>query len=81
MYAIRSYYEQVDLIIDGGYRGEEPTTVIDFSEDEPTVLRVGAGDPSPLQYARLPRPAATTHFRPHRPSAMRPTFRNSYNFV
>jgi len=41
--------KQVDLIIDGGYRGEEPTTVIDFSEDEPTVLRVGAGDPSPFE--------------------------------
>ncbi len=41
--------KQVDLIIDGGHRGEEPTTVIDFSDDEPKVLRLGAGDPSPFE--------------------------------
>lgn len=39
----------VDLIIDGGCRGEEPTTVIDFSADEPRVLRLGAGDPRPFE--------------------------------
>lgn len=36
----------VDLIIHGGYLGETPTTVVDFSEGEPEVLRVGEGDPS-----------------------------------
>ncbi|EAS43299.1 threonylcarbamoyl-AMP synthase [Photobacterium profundum] len=38
----------VDLIMNGGYLGEQPTTVIDFSNDEMEVLRVGAGDPTPF---------------------------------
>ncbi|MBC3758871.1 threonylcarbamoyl-AMP synthase [Hyunsoonleella sp. SJ7] len=33
----------VDLVIDGGYGGNEPSTVIDLSEDEPVVLREGKG--------------------------------------
>lgn len=40
---------QVDLIINGGYLGENPTTVIDFSEDDITILRVGEGDPTPFR--------------------------------
>jgi tRNA threonylcarbamoyl adenosine modification protein (Sua5/YciO/YrdC/YwlC family) len=36
----------VDLIIDGGYCGYEPTSVIDLNEDPPRVLRVGKGDVS-----------------------------------
>ena len=39
----------VDLIIDGGTQGAQPTTVIDFSDDEPKVVRVGAGDPTPFE--------------------------------
>jgi tRNA threonylcarbamoyl adenosine modification protein (Sua5/YciO/YrdC/YwlC family) len=39
---------QVDLIIHGGYLGEHPTTVIDFSNDDIEILRVGEGDPSPF---------------------------------
>ena len=39
----------VDLIMNGGYLGEQPTTVIDFSDDEMKVLRVGTGDPSPFE--------------------------------
>lgn len=38
--------KHVDLIIHGGYLGESPTTVVDFSEGEPEVIRVGEGDPS-----------------------------------
>lgn len=38
--------KQVDLIIHGGYLGETPTTVVDYSEGEPEVLRVGEGDAS-----------------------------------
>jgi len=34
----------VDLIIDGGYCGYEPTSVIDLHEDPPQVARVGKGD-------------------------------------
>jgi tRNA threonylcarbamoyl adenosine modification protein (Sua5/YciO/YrdC/YwlC family) len=40
---------QVDLIIHGGYLGEHPTTVIDFSNDDIEVIRIGEGDPSPFQ--------------------------------
>ncbi len=35
---------QVDLIVDGGFCGMEPTSVIDLSDEEPEVLRRGAGD-------------------------------------
>ncbi len=35
---------QVDLIIDGGACGIEPTTVIDLSESEPILIRQGKGD-------------------------------------
>jgi len=33
----------VDIVIDGGYGGNEASTVIDFSEGEPIVLREGKG--------------------------------------
>jgi len=33
----------VDLVIDGGYGGNEASTVIDFSDDEPVVVREGKG--------------------------------------
>ncbi len=39
----------VDAILNGGYLGEQPTTVIDFSDDEIVVARSGAGDPTPFE--------------------------------
>ncbi|MGV6809059.1 MAG: L-threonylcarbamoyladenylate synthase [bacterium] len=46
-YQIRLAWEKhVDLIIDGGYSGHEPTTVVDLMADTPTVLRQGKGDVS-----------------------------------
>jgi tRNA threonylcarbamoyl adenosine modification protein (Sua5/YciO/YrdC/YwlC family) len=36
----------VDAVIDVGECGAVPTTVIDFSQAEPEILRRGAGDPS-----------------------------------
>jgi tRNA threonylcarbamoyl adenosine modification protein (Sua5/YciO/YrdC/YwlC family) len=39
----------VDAVIDSGECGLEPTTVIDFSEGHPMVVRVGAGDPAPFE--------------------------------
>jgi tRNA threonylcarbamoyl adenosine modification protein (Sua5/YciO/YrdC/YwlC family) len=36
----------VDAVIDSGDCGTEPTTVIDFSQDEPEILRRGAGSTS-----------------------------------
>jgi len=42
--AIREAFELgVDLILDGGHAGIEPTTVIDLNSDPPTVVREGAG--------------------------------------
>lgn len=35
---------RVDLIIDGGYCGLEPTTVIDLTGDSPVLIREGRGD-------------------------------------
>ena len=35
---------QVDAIIDGGYCGLEPTTVVDMTGDEPQMTRQGMGD-------------------------------------
>ena len=34
----------VDMVIDGGYGGNEPSTIIDFSEEEPKVIRKGKGN-------------------------------------
>lgn len=49
-YEIRDRLSQVvDLIIDGGYLGEQPTTVVDFSAENPEVVRYGAGDPTPFE--------------------------------
>ncbi len=33
-------------VIDGGNLGEQPTTVVDFSDETPVVVRRGTGDPS-----------------------------------
>jgi tRNA threonylcarbamoyl adenosine modification protein (Sua5/YciO/YrdC/YwlC family) len=35
----------VDAVLDSGDCGTEPTTVVDFSEGEPEIVRRGAGDP------------------------------------
>ena len=44
---IRARLEHVvDLIIDGGSCGIRPTTVIDLSEADPILVRVGKGDPA-----------------------------------
>src|SRR3954453_10999188 len=39
---------QIDAVIEGE-AGTDPTTVIDFSEDVPEVVRVGSGDPTPFE--------------------------------
>jgi len=41
--------KQVDLVIDGGFGQAEPTTVIEFIDDIPEVMRVGLGDPSDFE--------------------------------
>lgn len=40
---------QVDLIINGGYLSESPTTVIDLSDDDVVIVREGTGDLTPFQ--------------------------------
>lgn len=44
-YDIRQTLEHdVDLVIDGGYCGMEPTTVVDLVDDVPVIVREGKGD-------------------------------------
>ena len=37
------WHKLVDMVIDGGFGGNEPSTIIDLSADEPVVLREGKG--------------------------------------
>ena len=39
----------VDAVLDSGDCGMDPTTVVDLSDGEPIVLRVGAGDATPFE--------------------------------
>jgi len=41
--------KEVELVIDGGYGGLRPTTLIDFVEGEPRILRQGKGDIAPFE--------------------------------
>ncbi|HGJ5862764.1 MAG TPA: L-threonylcarbamoyladenylate synthase [Arsenophonus nasoniae] len=41
--------EQVDLIINGGYLSEKPTTVVDLTESTPNIIRVGMGSLTPFE--------------------------------
>lgn len=48
-YDIRDRLEHhVDLVIDGGYCGLEPTTVVDLRDGTPVILREGAGSVAAL---------------------------------
>ncbi|MEI7064944.1 L-threonylcarbamoyladenylate synthase [Dickeya chrysanthemi] len=38
----------VDLVIHGGFLGQQPTTVIDLTESVPVVVREGTGDVTPF---------------------------------
>ena len=40
---------QIDLVIDGGNCGYEPTTVVDLTGDYPVIVREGKGDPTPFR--------------------------------
>lgn len=49
-YDIRATLEhEVDLVIDGGYCGLEPSTVVDLADETPVVLRAGKGDTAPFE--------------------------------
>ena len=40
---LEKWDDLVDLVIDGGYGDNEPSTVIDLSEGEPVIVRAGKG--------------------------------------
>tara|TARA_B100001540_G_scaffold310409_1_gene328137 strand:- start:3030 stop:3653 length:624 start_codon:yes stop_codon:yes gene_type:complete len=49
-YEIRELLEhEVDLVIDGGWCGMEPTTVVDLVDEVPLILRAGKGDTAPFE--------------------------------
>ncbi len=49
-YEIREMLEhEVDLVIDGGFCGFEPTTVVNLVDENPIVVREGKGDPKPFR--------------------------------
>jgi len=39
------WQNRVDVIVDGGYGGNIPSTVIDLTGDEPILIREGKGSP------------------------------------
>jgi len=43
---------EVELVIDGGFCGLEPTTVVDMAQEPPLVLRQGKGDASRFDQGR-----------------------------
>lgn len=45
---LKTLGNRVDLIIDGGVLGQQPTTVVDLTGTEPKILRTGAGDITPF---------------------------------
>ncbi|WP_166963340.1 L-threonylcarbamoyladenylate synthase [Yeosuana marina] len=40
---LEKWDDLVDLVIDGGYGGNEPSTIIDLSEEQPLIIREGKG--------------------------------------
>ncbi len=46
----KDFGDKVDAIIDAGIIAKEPSTVIDFSDGEPILIRQGKGDTSFLDY-------------------------------
>ena len=50
--AIRELLEhRLELVIDGGYCGMEPSTVVDLVGAVPLLLRAGKGDPAPFEHS------------------------------
>ena len=42
--------DHLELILDGGFCGTEPTTVVDLTEMPPTLVRSGRGDLAPFAF-------------------------------
>lgn len=47
--AVLPQLHETGFVIDGGFCGMEPTTVVDLSDHVPVILRVGKGDPAPFR--------------------------------
>lgn len=47
------YGHAIDAVIDGGYLFPEPSTVIDFSTEYPTLIRQGKGELLDVEYVEL----------------------------
>jgi tRNA threonylcarbamoyl adenosine modification protein (Sua5/YciO/YrdC/YwlC family) len=47
------YGHAIDIVVDGGYLFPEPTTVIDFSEDYPRLIRQGKGSVEGIEFVEL----------------------------
>lgn len=47
--AVMPQLHETGLVIDGGFCGVEPTTVVDLTNHVPEILRVGKGDPAPFR--------------------------------
>ncbi len=48
----------LDAVVDSGDCGTEPTTVVDWSEGHPEIVRIGAGDPA--RFSSVSRPGFST---------------------
>jgi len=46
--------KHVDAVVDGGFCGLDPTTVVDMTAEPPQVVRVGKGDPSLFAEREVP---------------------------
>jgi tRNA A37 threonylcarbamoyladenosine synthetase subunit TsaC/SUA5/YrdC len=40
---------QIEVVVDAGSCGIEPSTVVDLTGNHPRILRVGKGDPADFQ--------------------------------
>jgi len=47
-YIYGKYYRLVDVVIDGGFGKNEPSTVIDLTDEKPKIIREGIGDITPF---------------------------------
>ena len=46
----KRFPHDIDLILDAGVMFNQPSTVVDFSSDEPEIIREGAGDINALYF-------------------------------
>lgn len=47
------YGHAIDIVIDGGYLSPEPTTVIDYSDDYPRLIRQGKGSVEGIEFVEM----------------------------